>query len=360
MIKPYRICCVQTNIRYLNHPDERDEVVGENLDRAIEICEEAGLREGAKVIVFPEFFLQGFEYDRSVADWIRCGIEVPGPETRRLGEVAKKMNGYLCGAVLERDPEWPHLFFNTAFIVGPTGEVILRYRKIDTGWNIAYTTPGDVYSAYVRKYGGPESLFPVVDTPIGRLGCLICYDVNFFEVARCLTYRGAEVLLHPTGEPHGGHRPSWEQARRTRAYENIVYFASANQGSVSGSRFPQFRSRGHSEIIDYEGRVLAVADAAGETLISANVDIEMLRYRRSQAWMNFPAQLKAEMFARVYQDAQCYPTDLYVDRPMVDRREGRQVVVDTIRRYQETGRYAASELYADEPVPAESAGASSS
>jgi predicted amidohydrolase len=260
------------------------------------------------------------------------------------------MQGYLCGAVLEHDPEWPGLFFNTAFVVGPEGDVILRYRKVDTGWNLAYTTPGDVYSAYVKRYGGPEAVFPVVDTPLGRLGCLICYDVNFFEVARCLTYRGAEVLLHPTGEPHGGHRPSWEQARRTRAYENLVYFATANQGSVSGSRFPNFRSRGHSEIIDYEGRVLAVADAVGETLISATVDVEMLRYRRSQAWMNFPAQLKAGMFAKVYRAAQCYPPDLFVDRPMEDRHEGRRAVEETIRRYQQIGRYVPSELYRDEPA----------
>jgi predicted amidohydrolase len=352
MIKPYRICCAQTNIRYLNHPSERDEVLGVNLSRALEISREAVLREGARVIVFPDFFLQGFEYDRSVEDWIKACIRIPGPETDRMAEEAVKLSAYLVGCALEYDPEWPNLYFNTAFIVSPEGEVILRYRKLDSGWNLTYTTPGDIYSAYVQRYGGPEALFPVVDTPIGRLGCLICYDVNFFEVSRCLVWRGAEVLFHPTGEPHGGHRAGWEQARRTRAYENIVYFATANQGSVTGSRFPNFRSRGHSELIDYEGRVLAVADAVGEALISATVDIEALRYRRSQVRMNFPAQLKAQMFAPIYRAAAGYPNDSFLAKPMLNRREGRDIAVETIKRYQQTGRYVESELY-QEQVPVE-------
>ena len=70
----------------------------------------------------------------------------------------------------------------------------------------------------------------MLDTPLGRLTCLVGNDVNFFEHTRSLVLRGAEVVLHLTAETTAAAFPVWEEMRRARAYENVAYFASVNNG----------------------------------------------------------------------------------------------------------------------------------
>jgi predicted amidohydrolase len=339
MLRPYALTCAQTNVRVIADPTSRDEVIRENLARSLEIAEEAIEADEARLILFPEGWLQGFNASWPAEAWQRVGLRIPGPETDLLAERAARHGVYFAGAAWEVDPDWPGRYFNTAFVVSPEGEVVLKYRQLNpetlNGLSTA-TSPADVYEEYVARHG-LDALFPVADTPLGHLACLIGNDVNFLEVARILTWRGAEVLLMPTGEPHGADREAWENARRTRAYESLAYLASANHGSVTGSRLPAFRSRGHSEIVDYQGRVLAVADAPGETLISGTLDLNALRQRRTQVALNFPAQTKSAMFASVYAAADALPKDHWRDRPIRDRREGPALVDSVIARFQERG-----------------------
>lgn len=336
-IQPYTIACIQSRIRFITSPGDRDQAIRANLDRSLEVAEEAWLRSHARIVVMPEFWLQGFDYDRPLESWLGCCIRIPGEETDRLGEWAARHGVYVCGAAFESDPAWPGRFFNTAFILDGEGRLIHKYRKLNEGnlgGLLADTTPGDIYSAYVERYGA-DALFPVVDTPLGRLATLICYDVNFFEASRALSLRGAEVILHPTGEPYSAHRGGWEQARRTRAYENLVYWASANHGATAGGRQPRFRSRGHSEIVDFDGSVLAVADGPGEAFVAATVDIELLRRRRSQVGMNFPAQLRSDLYTASYERIRLAPNDLFLDQPIRNRADGParlRSVVDDLQR----------------------------
>jgi predicted amidohydrolase len=339
MLRPYVATCAQTNVRVVADPASRDAVIRENLTRALEIAEEAIEREEARLVVFPEAWLQGFDYRWPIAVWERVALRIPGPETDVLAEHAARHGVYFAGAAWETDPDWPGRVFNTAFVVGPAGEIVLRYRQLnpDTlNGLLPITSPADVYGDYVARYG-EEALFPVADTPLGHLACLIGNDVSFLEVARILAWHGAEVLLMPTGEPHGADREAWEYARRTRAYENLAYLLSANHGSLSGSRLAAFRSRGHSEIVDYQGRVVAVADAPGETLLSGTLDVNALRQRRTQVALNFPAQTKSAMFAPVYAAADALPADHWRERPIEDRREGPALVDAVIARLQERG-----------------------
>lgn len=339
MPQPYVVTCAQTNIRVIADPASRDEVVRENLTRSLEIAEEAIEREGARLVLFPEAWLQGFDHRWPIAAWEQVALRIPGPETAALAERAARSGVYFAGAAWERDPDWPGRVFNTAFIVSPDGEVVLKYRQLnpDTlNGLLPITSPADVYTEYVARHG-EEALFPVADTALGHLACLIGNDVNFLEVARILTWRGAEVLLMPTGEPHGADREAWEFARRTRAYESLAYLASANHGSLSGSRLAAFRSRGHSEIVDYQGRVLAVADAPGETVLSAPLHLNALRQRRTVVALNFPAQTKSAMFAPIYRAADALPNDGWRERPIQDRREGPALVESVIARLQERG-----------------------
>lgn len=335
MLRPYSATCVQSIIRKVKSKASKEATIRENLYRNLSLIDNLTNLGWAppKLFAFPEFFLQGFPSGESLAEWLEVAIRIPGEETEVLAACARAKGIYLAAHAYEVDDEWPGRVFNTAFIIDPKGEIILRYRKLNSP---VTTTPGDIFTAYLERYG-IEGIFPVAETPLGKLACMICYDVNFPEVARCLAMRGAEVILHLTGEPHGGYRDSWDCAKRARAYENLVYIVSPNHGmylspidderfaDASGLLFqdrqahpiaPMFRSYGHSKIIGPDGKILAEVNGPGEAAISAPIDIEALRYRRAQPGMNFLAQVRAGLFAKVYEQTELYPLNTFAKEPM--------------------------------------------
>jgi predicted amidohydrolase len=118
--------------------------------------------------------------------------------------------------------------------------------------------------------------------------------------------------------------------RRARAYENVAYFASVNNGGLLGSGAPRARSRGHSEIISYEGKPLASADSGAEMAIHAALSLQRLRHRRIQVRMNFPAQSKIKMYAATYRKADRVPNNAWLERPLAAAHEGPQLVQKVI------------------------------
>src|SRR5690606_15886897 len=126
-----------------------------------------------KLVVLPEFCLQGFAVKRSITDWERAGLLLPGRETAELALVAKSTGVTIAGAVVERIPEFRGRYFMSGFMVAPDGvepedQLKLVYRKL-YGLS-AKTRPGDIHDAFVATFGR-QSLFPVVDTPLGKIGC---------------------------------------------------------------------------------------------------------------------------------------------------------------------------------------------
>jgi predicted amidohydrolase len=305
-----------------------------NLDRAIELIARSAAWNPSKIYVLPEFFLTGAAgIGHSPEATEVMSVRIPGPETDRLCALAKQVDAYIAGMVWEIMDDWPGRYWNTAFICSPAGEVVLKYHKHydPTG----KTKPGDVLTEYVERYG-QAALFPVIDTPVGRLGCLTCYDINFPEMARSLALSGAEILLHPTSE---GRAPflledegGWEIGKRSRAYENLVYVVSANQGKFRGSDFPEDRMRGRSQIIDFTGRVVTIAETTGETILQADIELERLRQRRAQLQMNFLAQLQTHLHAPFYADKQLWPKEMWSETPppgnMANIKSGMQVIQD--------------------------------
>ena len=310
-VKSYPICCVQAAVEVIDTAAEKDAVIARNLDRSLIIAEGAVAREGARVIVFPEGWLQGHDYTRSAEDWRAVCIQIPGLETARMGEFARQHSVYLAGAAFERDLDWPDMWFSTGFIVGPSGSVELRYRKIqehNVEGAIPNVSPADVHSEYVERYG-EDSLFPVLDTRFGRLAVMVENDVNFFELARVFAFHGAEIYLHPTAEDNGPRNTAWDQARRSRCYENLCYFATANIGQSSGAASAAFATRGGSSVIDYQGGWVARIEGPGESLVTAEVNLERLRRRRTETRMNYPAQVKSELFGKEFAKRTMMPLD---------------------------------------------------
>ena len=130
---------------------------------------------------------------------------VPGPSTDYLGRMAKEYNLYIVTSLNERVD---HLIYNTAVLLGPEGKLIGKYRKI--------CPARDEY----RKGIAPGRKFPVFDTPIGRIGMMICFDVHMPEVARGLAANGAEIIAMPI---MGGH----PALARARAIENQIYLVTS-------------------------------------------------------------------------------------------------------------------------------------
>jgi len=333
MIEPWNLTVVQPAVKPVFKGEGlfRRAALEENLERACSHVRTSARYFRSKVVVFPEFFLHGFQPGRSNEDWIGASLRLEGPEVARLGAAAKASRCYVAGMIYEVLDEYPGRFWNTAIILDPEGQVALTYRKLYA--MTGKTRPGDVYDDYIRRFGGPGSLFPVLRTPLGNLGCLVCYDINFPEVSRCLALQGAEILLHISSEGRSGyHLPEggWELARRVRAYENHAYLAMSNCGPGIDGDAPADLSHGHSQIINFDGKVLNMAESAGETLITAEIDIEALRRRRARASLNFLAELSPGIHAPIYAAANHWPLNGWANSPGTGVAENRKVEAEVI------------------------------
>jgi predicted amidohydrolase len=331
----YEVLMMQTHEAFIGGPEDRDSTIDDNLTRALGLARLFCLRPTTRLLVLPEFALQGSDGAHPHEYWERVGIRVPGPETARLGAFARECNVYVCAMVFEYDPEWPLRYFNTSLIISPQGEIVLRYRKLqcaDLNGLLNVTTPGNIFTRYVERYGY-DALVPVVDTPIGRLGTLICYDANWPELWRSLAMKGAEVICNPTSEIHSDRRPHWYAAKRAHAAENRVYVASANAGSE------QFRpgapvtgmNRGHSALIDYDGRLAACADGPGVVPLVGRIDLGALRRARARAAAR-PGAFRPEAVAAAYADFPGFPLDCFLGRPMQSAAEGPALVRAQLER----------------------------
>jgi predicted amidohydrolase len=169
--------------------------------------------------------------------------------------------------------------FNTTVLVGPKG-VLLKYRKVNP-W-----IPWEVHASPHDLPGYRDDPFPVAETEIGRIGAAICYDWIFPETIRQLAFKrrgdpGARLGLHG---PVGRHAADgwWTLFNRARAAENTAYVVAANQGAQM-SHYPPFSWPGGSMVVDYDGRILAQADAGpGEKVVVAPIDIAALRAERAR------------------------------------------------------------------------------
>ena len=291
-----------------------------------------------RLVVLPEYFLTGFPQGESAAEWaVRACLQPDGPEYRLLGDVARENDVWLSGNAYETDGHFPDLYFQASFIIDPAGKCRLRYRRLISMYS---PTPHDVLDRYLEIYG-EQALFPVVDTELGRLACVASEEILFPEVCRALALNGAEVICHSSSEMGSPRVTPKNTAKRARAFENLAYIVSANSGGISGLRFPAQSTDGHSQVVDFRGKVLAEAGPGDSMCAFAEVDIEPLRRtRRKPSMSNMLARQRLELFRNVYAEPGIYPLNTLLggDGHTVPGRElYRRTLREAIRRLRDRG-----------------------
>jgi len=274
-----------------------------------------------RLVILPEYFLQGVttpgKGEAGLKAFMDKAITIPGPEMDVLAQKARDYNLFISGGgVIELLPEFPDRWFNTAFIIGPSGEVILKYHKWHIPASIGMgTSPHDMLDDYTKVFGNDiRQRFPVVDTEIGKLGAMTCHDGATPEVSRALGFNGVEVICHPTAmqEVEGTSQPwdFWTFTRRTRAHDNMCYILGSNWGTVEHEYYPKGFCPGHSLIVDYTGMLLRQAPYPEEQVITATIDIEALREHRTIINHNMWIDVRTEGFREIYENS-VYPPNRF-------------------------------------------------
>ncbi len=248
-----------------------------------------------RLIVFPEFAHAAPIYPTVRELRERLAVPIPNEHTERLSRKAREHGVYIqSGSMIETDNRWPDAVFNTTCLIGPEG-ILSRYRKVNP-W-----IPYEVHASPHDLPGYDEPLFPVTDTPIGRIGCAICYDWLFPEAIRQLAANGAEVLVRVSAymDPWGATEPMnwWTIVNRCRALENTAFVVAANQGA-SLRHYPPYSWPGGSQIVDFDGRILAEAcPGPGERIVVAPIDISAVRHEReTRSGHHMLAHLRTEAY----------------------------------------------------------------
>lgn len=320
MIKPWRATCMQVYSHYVHRAKNREEahtIINKSLDRWEELAMAAARMGGPErqLVLFPEFALTGFPLSETAAEWIeKACTEIPGENTERLQATAQRLGIYIGANAYERDPTWPGRYFNCSFLIDPSGDVILKYRRINT---VHTSSPHDFLEQYLDRHG-IEGTFPVADTELGKIAMMPCGEIMYPEAARMFMFRGAEVLLHPTSDYGASDRYGWESAKVARASENMMYLVSTNAGGTTGAPLPENSNMGHSKIIDYDGQRIAEAAGPGESLIAtALIDVEGLRRARmNPGSLNRILRQRVEIYRPIYNEASMYPVNLFADEAM--------------------------------------------
>jgi nitrilase len=256
--------------------------VEENLIQAEKLIKSAA-EEGAQLLVLPEMFpIIGLSSLLNKADiYENFGH---GHIQNFLAKQAKKYQLWIVGGTIPIKGKNPEKAASASLVFDDKGEIVARYDKVHLFDVMISETESYQESATIE----PGSGLAVVETPLGKLGLSVCYDIRFPELYRHLFNLGAEIFTIPaaftvkTGQAH------WELLARSRAVENFCYVIGACQtGTHSNGR----KTYGHSLIVNPWGEVIAKQEE-GIGVITAEIDLRELNKIRS----NMPVAAHQKIF----------------------------------------------------------------
>lgn len=248
-------------------------------DRAANLqASEARIHEaaaaGAQLVLLQELHTGLYFCQREDPALFDLAEPIPGPASEQLGTLAKQLGIVIVASLFEKRA--PGLYHNTAVVLETDGSVAGIYRKMhipdDPGYyEKFYFTPGDLG-------------FTPIDTSLGRLGVLVCWDQWYPEAARLMALAGAELLLYPTAigwddndSPDEQQRQleAWQLSQRAHAVANGLPVLACNRTGIETDAVTGDRIRfwGHSFVAGPQGELLASAPADEETLLVTTLDL---------------------------------------------------------------------------------------
>lgn len=246
--------------------------VGANLARAGELIGRA-VDAGAGLVVLPEVFAF---IGRSLGEQLTiCEDDGSGPIQDFLAEQSRSHRIWLAGGTFPLRSPQPDRVYAACGLYGPQGKCAALYRKLHL-FDVHLRDSGESYSESSTFARGDEVV--VIDTPFGRCGLAVCYDLRFPEMFRLMLNQGAELILLPSAFTAATGRVHWSTLLRARAVENLAFVVAANQTG----RHANGRSNwGHSMVIDPWGTSLAGLGAE-EGVAVAGVDRTLQARLRSE------------------------------------------------------------------------------
>jgi predicted amidohydrolase len=241
-----------------------------NMERALGDIERAAA-QGADLVVFGEMYLSGYRTDEWLHKWATV-IDPPDRHVEKLIAAAARHRVHVIMGMGTFGASMPGDVYNTALLVGPEG-VIGAYRKTHVA-----AFPYSEGISMERCFYSPGHDLPVFDTPLGRLGIHICYDMSFPEVPRTQALKGADILINVSASA-GGFEEVWDHSMFVRAVENASwYMVCSVVGIQRGDRL-----FGGSRIVDPSGTVVALGKFDEEDEVIADIDPSLTRNARSKS-----------------------------------------------------------------------------
>ena len=235
--------------------------------------------QGAQVIVLPEFF--GLPYFCQEKDPARFALATPladNPILTYFQGISTRYRVVIPISVFECTLD--QRYFNTLAVIDADGSVAGIYRK-------SHLPDGPGYEEKFFFQEG-DTGFQVVQTRYGRIGCGICWDQWFPEVARILTLRGAEVIVYPSaigsepGQPALDSCGQWCRVMQGHAAVNMVPIVTANRIGTETTSASQVTFYGTSSILDHTGQIVAQANRTDDQTIHATFDLEAIAQARTE------------------------------------------------------------------------------
>ena len=245
-------------------------IVDKNLLTAANLIEEAA-KNDAKLIVLPEMFaIMGLASTDKITEKEPLG---KGKIQAFLSDQAKKNRTWIVGGTIPIECEDKKKIRAASLVFDDKGNIVARYDKI----HLFDVTLSEKETYRESDTTEPGDELVVVDTPFGKLGLAVCYDVRFPELFRCLFNKGAEIIALPsaftvsTGEAH------WALLARSRAIENFCYVIGACQGGAHSS---DRKTYGNSIIVEPWGSVISKKEGVESGILYANVDLKKVHEAR--------------------------------------------------------------------------------
>jgi len=250
--------------------------------------------QGAELVVLQE--LHNSLYFCDIEDVSRFDLAepIPGPSTDFYGSLARQHNVVLVTSLFERRAAG--LYHNTAVVLERDGSIAGKYRKMHIPDDPAY---------YEKFYFTPGDLgFQPIDTSVGRLGVLVCWDQWYPEAARVMALRGAELLIYPTAIGYDPNDTPDEQERQREAWTTVMRGHAVANGLpvVAVNRVGEEAANtfwGSSFVAGPQGEFLYRANTTDE--VAVVVDVDLQRSEQVRRWWPFLRDRRIDAYQNILQ-----------------------------------------------------------